>query len=69
MGALLHGLQASDLASSIRVLIGIVRLCFETNDWTALNENIVLLMKKRGQLKQVRTGRAERHHHGRQRAR
>jgi hypothetical protein len=37
------------------VLVGIVRLCFESGDWTALNENILLLMKKRGQLKQVQT--------------
>ena len=48
------GAQAADLNSSIRVLVAIVRLCFESNDWTALNENIVLLMKKRGQMKQVR---------------
>jgi len=54
------GAQAADLNSSIRVLIAIVRLCFESNDWTALNENIVLLMKKRGQMKQVRRRRLRR---------
>ena len=42
------------MSSSIRVLVGIANLCFECSDWTALNENIVLLMKKRGQMKQVR---------------
>ena len=30
-----------------------MRLCFEAKNWDALNENIVLLTKKRGQIKQV----------------
>lgn len=43
---------ASDTHSLSRVLETAVRLCFETKSWDALNENIVLLTKKRGQIKQ-----------------
>ena len=31
----------------------IVQLCFDANDWDMLNEHIVLLTKKRSQLKTV----------------
>ncbi|KAH3863587.1 26S proteasome non-ATPase regulatory subunit 12-like [Dreissena polymorpha] len=42
----------ADTHSLSRVLETVVRLCFETKSWEALNENIVLLTKKRGQIKQ-----------------
>ncbi|KAL1914983.1 uncharacterized protein VTP21DRAFT_7688 [Calcarisporiella thermophila] len=47
--------QAEDLASTSRILVGIIRLCFEAQEWQLLNENIVLLSKKHGQLKQAVT--------------
>ncbi|KAJ3081454.1 26S proteasome non-ATPase regulatory subunit 12 [Quaeritorhiza haematococci] len=46
---------AADLASNSRVLIAIVKLCFEAKDWKLLNEHIVLLSKKHGLLKQAVT--------------
>lgn len=45
--------QGADTHSLSKVLETVVRLCFETKSWDALNENIVLLTKKRGQIKQV----------------
>ncbi|RKO94070.1 hypothetical protein BDK51DRAFT_19523 [Blyttiomyces helicus] len=45
----------ADLASNSRILIGIVSLCFQARDWKALNENIVVLSKKHGILKQAVT--------------
>ncbi|KAK3585181.1 hypothetical protein CHS0354_001816 [Potamilus streckersoni] len=42
----------ADTHSTSRVLEAIVRLCFETKSWDALNENIVALTKKRSQIKQ-----------------
>ena len=47
------GLQAADMHSTSRVLVCIVQLCFKNKDWNALNEHIVILTKRRSQLKQV----------------
>ncbi|CAG8842124.1 19975_t:CDS:2, partial [Racocetra persica] len=47
--------QAADLASSTRVLIHIVKLCHESGNWKLLNEYVMLLSKKHGQLKQAIT--------------
>ena len=44
---------AADAQSTKRVLVAIVRLCFDVGDWTSLNEHIILLTKRRGQLKMV----------------
>ena len=44
---------AADAQSTKRVLVAIVQLCFDIGDWTTLNEHIVLLTKRRGQLKMV----------------
>jgi 26S proteasome regulatory subunit N5 len=33
--------------------VAVVKNCFEAKNWDALNENIILLTKKRGQIKQV----------------
>ncbi|CAL1540617.1 unnamed protein product [Lymnaea stagnalis] len=43
---------AADTHSTSRILVAIVKICFEAKNWDALNENIVLLTKKRGQIKQ-----------------
>ncbi|ODV93827.1 hypothetical protein PACTADRAFT_51576 [Pachysolen tannophilus NRRL Y-2460] len=43
--------QASDLASSKRILKYLVDLLTSKNDWNLLNEQVLLLSKKHGQLK------------------
>lgn len=43
------------MVSTSRVLIAIVEICFEAKNWSALNEHIVLLSKRRSQLKQAVT--------------
>ncbi|SCV99812.1 LAFE_0B03048g1_1 [Lachancea fermentati] len=43
--------QASDLASSKKVLVKIVDLLIEKNNWDELDEQLTLLSKKHGQLK------------------
>jgi len=43
--------KAGDAASTGRILETIVDLCYETKDFKALKENIVMLPKRRGQLK------------------
>lgn len=48
---LLH--QASDMVSTSRILVAVVQMCYQAKDWDALNENIMLLTKRRSQLKQV----------------
>lgn len=45
----------ADTVSTGRVLVAIVQICFEAGDWDTLNENIVLLSKRRSQLKQAVT--------------
>lgn len=47
--------QSSDLASTSRTLISIVTICKEQGDWSMLNEQVLLLSKKHGQLKQAIT--------------
>lgn len=46
--------QATDAPSTGRVLKAIVQMCFDMQEWDLLNEHIILLTKKRGQLKTVR---------------
>ncbi|ESP03883.1 hypothetical protein LOTGIDRAFT_212047 [Lottia gigantea] len=46
---------ASDTHSTGRILVAAIKLCFEAKNWDALNENIVILTKKRGQIKQAVT--------------
>lgn len=45
----------ADMVSTGRVLVAIVQICREANNWPALNEHIVLLSKRRSQLKQAIT--------------
>ncbi|KAI9779837.1 MAG: hypothetical protein M1839_007150 [Geoglossum umbratile] len=47
--------QGSDLASTSRLLVAIVTLCRDAGDWSLLNEHVLLLSKKHGQLKQAIT--------------
>ncbi|MCJ1429426.1 hypothetical protein MMC29_007340 [Sticta canariensis] len=47
--------QASDLASTSRLLVAIVTICKNSGDWGLLNEQVLLLSKKHGQLKQAAT--------------
>ena len=46
-------LQGADAISTGRILETVVRMCFEAKQFDLLNENIIQLTKKRGQLKQV----------------
>lgn len=39
------------MVSTGRILVAIVQICFEAKNWTALNEHITMLTKRRSQLK------------------
>uniref|UniRef100_A0A8D8UH19 26S proteasome non-ATPase regulatory subunit 12 n=1 Tax=Cacopsylla melanoneura TaxID=428564 RepID=A0A8D8UH19_9HEMI len=43
----------SDMVSTGRILVAMVQICFEAKNWTALNEHITMLTKRRSQLKQA----------------
>ncbi|XP_013143060.1 PREDICTED: 26S proteasome non-ATPase regulatory subunit 12 [Papilio polytes] len=43
----------ADMASTARILVTIVQIWFEAKNWPALNDHIVLLSKRRSQLKQA----------------
>ncbi|KAK2804631.1 hypothetical protein FQN51_001832 [Onygenales sp. PD_10] len=47
--------QASDLASTSRLLLAIVAISKDSGDWKLLNEQVIALSKKHGQLKQATT--------------
>lgn len=47
--------QGSDNVSTSKLLVAIVSISFENKKWDLLNENLVLLTKRRGQIKQVST--------------
>jgi 26S proteasome regulatory subunit N5 len=47
--------QASDLPSTSRLLVSIVTIAKDAGDWNLLNEQVQLLSKKHGQLKQAIT--------------
>lgn len=44
---------AENVAGTRKAATEILQLCFEAKDWKLLNEQILNLSKKRGQLKQV----------------
>ncbi|KAI8895403.1 hypothetical protein BC833DRAFT_623051 [Globomyces pollinis-pini] len=50
-----HSRTSADLASNTKVLLQIIHLCYKAKDFKLLNENIVLLSKKRALLKQAVT--------------
>lgn len=41
------------MVSTSRILVAVVKMCYEAKEWDLLNENIMLLSKRRSQLKQV----------------
>jgi len=45
--------SGADTHSTARVLVTIVQLCFQAQDWNQLNEKVIELTKKRAQLKQA----------------
>ncbi|KAI9172316.1 26S proteasome non-ATPase regulatory subunit [Paramyrothecium foliicola] len=47
--------QASDLASTSRILVTIVTLCKNAGDWSLMNDQTLVLSKKHSQLKQAIT--------------
>jgi len=44
---------AGDVAGTRKAVIDIVELCYKAGAWKTLNDQIVLLSKRRGQLNQV----------------
>ncbi len=44
---------AGDVAGTKKAVTDILQLCFDARAWSTLNDQIVLLSKRRGQLKQV----------------
>ncbi|KAI8338565.1 PCI domain-containing protein [Chlamydoabsidia padenii] len=47
--------NAADPNSTSRILVQVIKLCRDANDWKLLNEQIILLSKKHGQLKVATT--------------
>ena len=45
--------KEADLVASTKILQHFVELCISAGEWNILNEQLVSLSKKRGQLKQV----------------
>jgi hypothetical protein len=45
---------SGEVAATRKAVIDIVELCYKVGVWKTLNDQIVLLSKRRGQLKQVR---------------
>ena len=39
--------------STSRILVAVVKFCYQRNEFDLLNENLTVLTKRRGQLKQV----------------
>lgn len=48
---LIHGLQASDLSSTTRLVKEITQIAYDARDYTLLNNSVSVLSKKHGQLK------------------
>lgn len=44
---------AADVPGTRKVVLAIIQLCYEAKAWKTLNEQILLLSKRRSQLKQV----------------
>jgi len=47
--------QSSDLPSTSRLIVAIVTICKNSGDWSLLNDQVLQLSKKHGQLKQAIT--------------
>ncbi|KAK6922895.1 26S proteasome regulatory subunit RPN5, C-terminal domain [Dillenia turbinata] len=52
--------NAGDVAGTKKAVIDILQLCFEAKAWKTLNDQILLLSKRRGQLKQATTAMVQR---------
>ncbi|TGZ51702.1 26S proteasome non-ATPase regulatory subunit 12 [Temnothorax longispinosus] len=48
-------LALEKLTRTVKLLVAIVEICLEAKNWSALNEHIILLSKRRSQLKQAVT--------------
>ena len=48
--------QQGDAIATKKVCVATVQVCFAAAKWTELNEHIILLSKRRSQLKQAVTG-------------
>ena len=44
---------AGDVTGTKKAVADILKLCYEARAWKTLNEQIIVLSKRRGQLKQV----------------
>lgn len=49
---------AGDVTATRNAVTSIIQLCYEARAWKTLNDQIILLSKRRGQLKQVTSGSA-----------
>ena len=47
--------KAADVPGTKLAVVAVVRVCFQCKAWAALNENVLLLSKRRAQLKQARS--------------
>jgi hypothetical protein len=47
--------KGADLTSTTRLLVTVIKMCFEQKEWELLNEHILILTKRRNQLKQAVT--------------
>ena len=43
--------SGGDMHSTSKILVAVVQMCYEAKEWTTLNEHLILLSKKRSQLK------------------
>lgn len=48
--------KAADAPGTKLAVVAVARACFNCKAWTALNENVLLISKRRSQLKQARGG-------------
>lgn len=46
---------SANVVGTRRLVVAIIQLCYDARAWKTLNEQIILLSKRRAQLKQVRT--------------
>jgi len=46
--------MAADVKSTSRILVHIIDMCFEQKNWDMMQEYLVILIKRRGQLKKAR---------------
>ena len=47
--------SGGDMHSTSKILVAVVQMCYEAKEWTTLNEHLILISKKRSQLKMAVT--------------